>query len=68
MTESAYVILWIAGLYAAAGLIVALPFAVIGAPSLVHQAPVSFGARLLLIPGAILLWPFVLKRWLGEPL
>jgi hypothetical protein len=28
----------------------------------------TWGARLLLIPGAILFWPLVLKRWLGEPL
>lgn len=68
MTESATVILWLAGLYAGAGLIIALPFALRGASSLVDQAPVSWGARLLLIPGTILLWPFILKRWLGEPL
>ena len=68
MTESATVILWLAGLYTGAGIIIALPFALRGAPSLVQHAPVSWGARLMLIPGAILLWPFVLKRWLGEPL
>ncbi|MFN4284218.1 MAG: hypothetical protein ACK4NA_16425 [Alphaproteobacteria bacterium] len=68
MTDSALVILWIAGLYAGAGLLVAVPFAMTGAPSLVGRAPVTAGARLLLIPGAALLWPFVLKRWLGEPL
>ena len=68
MTESALVILWIAGLYLGAGALIALPFAAVGAPNLVQRAPVSFGARLLLIPGAILLWPLILKRWLGEPL
>ncbi len=68
MTASALVILWIAGLYAGAGLLIALPFAARGAPSLVGRAPVTVGARLLLIPGAALLWPYVLKRWLGEPL
>ena len=68
MTESALVILWIAGLYAGAGLLIALPFAAIGAPNLVRRTPVSLGARLLLVPGAMLFWPLILKRWLGEPL
>lgn len=68
MTASALAILWAVGLYLAAGVLVALPFAAIGAPHLVGRAPVSLGARLLLIPGAILFWPFILRRWLGEPL
>jgi hypothetical protein len=72
MTASASVILWIVGLYAAAGLLIALAFVAIGAPRLIAPAPghtpVSLGARILLIPGAVLLWPLVLWRWLGEPL
>lgn len=72
MTLSAIVILWIVGLYAAAGLILALAFVAIGAPRLIGpqagHTPITLGARVLLIPGAILLWPLVLWRWLGEPL
>lgn len=71
MTPSASVILWIVGLYAAAGALVALGFAAVAAPRLIGQnphTPMTLGARLLLIPGAIILWPLVLKRWLGEPL
>lgn len=68
MTGSALVILWIAGLYVGAGALVALAFAAVGAPNLVRQTPVTIGARLLLIPGAILFWPLILKRWLGQPL
>jgi len=68
MTESALVILWIAGLYLGAGALVALPFAAVGAANLVGHAPVSLSARLLLIPGATLFWPLILKRWLGQPL
>jgi hypothetical protein len=32
--------------------------------------PASIGARLLIIPGAAVLWPYVLARWLragGRP-
>jgi hypothetical protein len=72
MTASASVILWIVGLYAAAGLFIALAFVAVGAPRLIRPdasyTPVSLGARILLIPGAIILWPLVLWRWLGEPL
>jgi hypothetical protein len=72
MTGSAIAILWIAGLYAGAGLIVALAFAAVGAPRLVGERPgevsVSLGARLILMPGAIVLWPLILQRWLKAPL
>ncbi len=49
--------------YVAAGLLTALAFAFFGAPRLV---PSSFtpGARILLIPGAFALWPYILFRWL----
>lgn len=48
-----------------AGLLFALPFALFGAHKLL-AAPVSMtlGARLAVIPGAIVLWPYVLWRWL----
>lgn len=71
MTESASIILWIVGLYAGAGAVVAFGFAAVAAPRLIgHGAhtPMTLGARLLLIPGAIIFWPLVLKRWLGAPL
>lgn len=55
-------------LYLAAGLAVALLFALFGAArALPERAPVSAGARLLLIPGAMILWPLVLVRWLAGP-
>lgn len=70
MTPSASVILWGVLLYVSAGLIIALAFAAVGAPRLIGHgtAPMTLGARLLLIPGAVLFWPLVLKRWLGKPL
>ncbi len=75
MTPSASVILWGVLLYVSAGLIIALAFVAVGAPRLIGHgaadqgpAPMTLGARLLLIPGAVLFWPLVLRRWLGEPL
>jgi hypothetical protein len=50
--------------YAALGLAVALAFVVFGLARVVPHAKVTAGARLLLIPGATLLWPLVLGRWL----
>ena len=52
-------------LYAAAGLGTAVAFVSFGIGR-VLPAPMSFtlGARLLLIPGAGALWPYVLARWL----
>ena len=52
--------------YFAIGVGVALAFALVGAPRLADPpAPVSTGARLLLMPGAALLWPLIVRRWLA---
>ena len=63
------VLLSLLALYVAAGLCTAVAFVTFGvAHVLPHagSAPMSFtlGARLLLIPGAAALWPYVLLRWL----
>jgi hypothetical protein len=49
-------------LYAAIGAVVALAFAAFGVTR-VQPAAVSLGARLLILPGALALWPYVLIRW-----
>jgi hypothetical protein len=49
--------------YAAIGLIVALAFVAIGV-TMVQSAPVTVGARALLVPAAAVLWPLILLRWL----
>ena len=53
------------GLYAAAGLVTGIVFVSVGVER-VLPAPMSFtlGARLLLLPGAAALWPYVLIRWI----
>jgi hypothetical protein len=52
------------GLYALAGFVTALAFVTIGVTRMLpHPAPVTIGARILLIPAAAALWPYVLYRW-----
>jgi hypothetical protein len=53
------------GLYVATGLATAAAFVTIGVAAVLPQ-PMTFtpGARLLLVPGAAALWPYVLVRWL----
>jgi hypothetical protein len=51
-------------LYSAAGLVTALAFVSIGVSQvLVPPAPITLGARILLLPGAAALWPYILIRW-----
>jgi hypothetical protein len=52
--------------YAVVGVGIALAFVASGAERVLPQ-PASFtlGARLMLVPGAAILWPYVLIRWLG---
>jgi len=50
-------------LYAATGIVTALAFVTFGVTR-VQPASVSLGARILILPGAAALWPYVLMRWL----
>ena len=50
-------------LYAAVGAVAAVAFAAFGVTR-VQPAPVSLGTRILILPGAMALWPYVLIRWL----
>jgi len=55
-------------LYAAIGLVTGVAFVAFGVTR-VQAAPMSVGARILILPGAAALWPYVLMRWLkaGKP-
>jgi hypothetical protein len=53
-------------LYAVIGIATALAFVTFGVTR-VQPAPVSLGARILILPGAAALWPYVLLRWLKAP-
>ncbi len=58
-------LLRLAVLYGIAGVAVAVAFVTFGVErALAKPAPVSIGARVLLVPGAAALWPYVLYRWL----
>jgi hypothetical protein len=62
MIAAAFLILL--GLYLACGFIFALPFVLLGARKIdPHAGPGSWGFRLLIIPGAMALWPVLLHRW-----
>ena len=50
-------------LYALAGLMVAVAFVTFGIGR-VLAASFTPGARFLIFPGAVALWPYVLLRWL----
>jgi hypothetical protein len=50
-------------LYAGVGAVVALAFAAVGVTR-VQGATMSLGARILILPGAAALWPYVLWRWI----
>jgi hypothetical protein len=53
------------GLYLVIGLVTALAFVGIGLPNVLpHGMTASIAARLLFIPGAAALWPYVLIRWM----
>ena len=51
--------------YLAVGLLTAIAFVTSGVTR-VQSAPVTIGARILLIPGAVALWPLIMSRWLAR--
>ena len=62
----AQAVLFLAALYLGIGVIVALAFVTIGIGRAMPDAgTVTIGARILILPGSIMLWPIVLRRWLN---
>jgi hypothetical protein len=60
----ASVILYGLAMYAAAGVVTALAFVSVGLARVLHPPmPATLGARILLLPGAFALWPYILLRW-----
>jgi hypothetical protein len=58
------VLIDLVALYAVVGAATALAFVTFGiARVLPVGTPVTLGARVLFMPGAALLWPYVLLRW-----
>ena len=52
------------GVYLLCGLVFAVPFAFVGVGKIdPHAAHGTWGFRLLIVPGTILLWPLLARRW-----
>lgn len=59
----AAIFLILLALYCTAGICFAIPFTILGVGKIdPHATHGSWGFRLLIIPGAMALWPFLLKR------
>jgi hypothetical protein len=56
------ILLYLMAVYLSAGLVTAVAFVTVGVER-VQSLPVTWGARILLSPGAFVLWPVVLARW-----
>jgi hypothetical protein len=57
-------ILYGLAIYAMAGVATAIAFVSVGLSQVFHPPiPASLGARILFVPGAAALWPYVLIRW-----
>jgi hypothetical protein len=55
------------GVYAAIGILFAIAFVTIGVSRIDSAAKNStIGFRLIVLPGSALLWPLLLRRWIGE--
>jgi hypothetical protein len=66
--QAARLIVYGIELYGLIGLVLALWFASVGiGRALADPGHVTWGARLLMIPGTIGLWPYVLRRCLSPP-
>lgn len=53
------------GVYLICGLAFDVPFALVGAGRIdPHAAHGTWGFRLLIMPGTVLLWPLLARRWL----
>ena len=53
------------GLYLGCGLVAAIPLVMVGVRQIdPHAAHGSWGFRLLIVPGTMIFWPLLLRRWL----
>lgn len=64
--KNPYAAFWsLLAIYFLIGIIIAIPFAFLAAGKILDEpADMTIGARILIIPGAAIVWPIVLTRWL----
>jgi hypothetical protein len=61
----AMILLYGLSLYALLGAVTGVAFVIFGLSRVLpHAATMTAGARILILPGAAALWPYVLMRWL----
>ena len=59
------VILIVVAIYLAAGFVFSIPFVIKGVTQIDEGAVGSkWGFRLIIIPGSMVFWPLLLKRWM----
>ena len=59
------IVLQAIALYTVAGIAIAAPFLAFGVIRVLPtRSAVTLGARIMLFPGAVAFWPYVLIRWL----
>jgi hypothetical protein len=62
------IILIVVAIYLAAGLLFAIPFVIKGVTKIDEGAVGSkWGFRVIIIPGVIVFWPLLLKKWMRIP-
>lgn len=62
-----YIILVVVAIYLLAGLVFAIPFVIKGVTKIDEGAKGStWGFRIIIIPGTIVFWPVLLKKWMKE--
>ena len=65
--QLAIIILLLAAAYLLMGLLFAIPFVIKGVTRIDEGARGSgWGFRLIIIPGTIVFWPFLLKKWMKK--
>jgi hypothetical protein len=65
MTMVSFILAIIAG-YLAVGFLFTIPFLLKGVAKIDEGAHgASWGFRVIIIPGTIVFWPFLLKRWIN---
>lgn len=66
MEQVIHIILLIAGSYLMTGLVFSIPFVVKGVTVIDPDgaSESKWGFRLIIIPGTIIFWPLLLKKWI----
>jgi hypothetical protein len=60
----ANILFYVLALYALCGIVTGVAFVTVGVAQVLPHASVTAPARILWLPGAAILWPYVLRRWL----